>query len=58
MDDQGNAALLTKAVDVIVSNERQRCPGRAEDFWSMFRDVLLALVIEKQDEILEINSTS
>lgn len=44
--------LLRDAVDVIVDDERQIHPEQGNNFWIEFRDVLLAMVIERHEELL------
>lgn len=44
--------LLRGAVNLIVADERKKFPEQDEAFWDEFQDVLLAVCIERREELL------
>jgi hypothetical protein len=49
---QQELELLTEAVDIVVVRERQKSPDYDDVFWAAWRDILLAEVIKRREEIL------
>jgi len=48
---QAELEILRDAVDAIVDSERRNHPEKTNDFWEQFHVTVLAMVIERHEEI-------